>query len=227
MCGRFTVRVEATDLAGLFKVEAVVERPSPSFNASPGKKVPVVLRDEEGRLVLSAFRWGLVPFWAKDPEIGNRLINARSETAAQKPAFRAALKRRRCLMLADGFYEWKLQGGRKIPHHITLTDRPLFAFAGLWEAWKTPEGEILKTCCLLTLEANAFMRPIHHRMPAILDPGDEMAWLDPDLQDPAAVLALVKPYPDGLMAARPVSTLVNNPRNDDPRCVLPLEEKPE
>lgn len=224
MCGRFTSRVDPSGLASLYGAAFQGEGLAPSYNVAPGKRVPVVVL-EEGRRVLRAFVWGLVPFWAKDRAIGNRLINARAETLAEKPAFRQAFRKRRCLILADGFYEWKTAGSRKVPHHIFLPDREVFAFAGLWERWEPPEGEPLLSCAVVTTAANAFMAPIHDRMPVILTPQGEVRWLDP-ASPPEVLRALLAPYA-GPMAARAVSTLVNSPRNDLPDCLLPLEAEEE
>jgi putative SOS response-associated peptidase YedK len=166
-------------------------------------------------------RWGLVPPWAEDQKIGNRLINARAETAAGKPSFRAAFKRRRCLVPADGFYEWQKVGRAKQPYYIRLKDGAPFAFAGLWEHWQGADGEIIESCTLLTTEANDLMRPIHERMPVMLKPEDFGRWLDRDAPAGKALAALLCPYPAEAMTAYPVSAHVNNPRNDGPACVAP------
>ena len=221
MCGRFTVQVGTPDLADLFGAVPVGESLKPSFNAAPGHLVPVVIREGDG-LCLSSFKWGLIPSWAKDPAIGNKLINARAETVAEKPSFRQAFMKRRCLILADGFFEWKSEGGRKVPYHITLTDRSVFAFAGLWERWRPEKGEEIRSCVIITTAANDFMRPIHHRMPVILPAGSEGAWLDPNQRDRQALLELLVPYPSSAMRAVVVSTLVNSPRNNSPQCLLPM-----
>ena len=158
------------------------------------------------------------------PSIGQRLINARSETAARKPSFRSAIRYRRCLVPADGFYEWKKQGGGKQPHHITLADNSLFAFAGLWEHWQSGGGEEIESCTILTTTPNELMRTIHNRMPVMLAPEDHAGWLDPNKQDASEVVELLRPFPAELMMARPVGTYVNNPRNEGPRC---LETRPD
>jgi putative SOS response-associated peptidase YedK len=223
MCGRFTVNCSPVDVGALFGVTETLHPAETSFNVAPGQGVPVVWDDGSGRR-LDAFRWGLIPSWAKDPSIGNRLINARAETVAEKPAFRQAFLRRRCLILADGFYEWKAQGGRKVPFHITVKGQPVFPFAGLWEIWAPEDGEAVRSCCIVTTAANDFMREIHERMPVILDPAGYGPWLDPKNRDAAALLALLKPFPSGMMRAHPVSTRVNSPKNNDPACILPLGE---
>jgi putative SOS response-associated peptidase YedK len=165
-------------------------------------------------------RWGLVPSWAEDPSIGNRMINARSETAAGKPSFRAAMKSRRCLVPADGFYEWKVVDGGKQPMHVRRRDRAVFAFAGLWEVW-TKGAEPLETFTILTTGPNDVLRPIHDRMPVILAKDDWPLWLDPDGKDAAAVAPLLRPCPGDGWEAVPVSRFVNNPRNEGPGCLEP------
>jgi putative SOS response-associated peptidase YedK len=169
-------------------------------------------------------RWGLVPCWAKDVRIGNQLLNARAETAAEKPAFRSALRRRRCLIPADGFYEWQRRDGAKQPFCFRLRGDHVFAFAGLWEHWQDPAGNPLETCTILTTQANDLVRPIHERMPVILPSLHFAEWLSPDLQDPGRLLALLGPCPAEDMRAYPVSAWVSNPRHEDARCLAPLGE---
>jgi putative SOS response-associated peptidase YedK len=217
------LKTPADVLAETFGLGAVPEL-APRYNIAPTQEVAALRRaegEEEPRLDL--LRWGLVPFWAKEPSIGSRMINARGETVASKPAFRAALRRRRCLILADGFYEWKKTGGAKQPFHIRLREDRPFAFAGLWERWEGPECESLRSCAIVTTEPNEMLAEVHDRMPVILPLEDHALWLDPAEQDPARVLPLIRSYPAGEMEAFPVSTWVNSPRNDDPRCVEPLE----
>jgi putative SOS response-associated peptidase YedK len=172
----------------------------------------------EGDRVIQLLRWGLVPFWAKDPSIGSQMINARAETLAEKPAFRNALKKRRCLVLADGFYEWKKAPTGKIPMRITLASGEPFAFAGLWENWDTPDGDVLRTFTIVTTTPNALLEPIHNRMPVILRPEHEPLWMD-NAADPAAWLDVLRPYPAELMTAYPVSKRVNFVGNDDPEVL--------
>lgn len=167
-------------------------------------------------------KWGLVPSWAKDPSIGNKLINARGETVAEKPAFRKAFKLQRCLVLADGFYEWKREGNIKRPYYIRFKDHRRFAFAGLWERWEKHEVDPLETCTLITTGPNAVMETIHHRMPVILASKHYVEWLDPSLQAIGRVNEMLRPFPPEEMEAYPVSQLVNNPRNDRPECVNPI-----
>lgn len=222
MCGRFTTQRGTREMAELFGAAPTGESLSPSYNVAPAQLVQTVIMKDGARTLLP-MRWGLIPSWAKDAAIGNNLINARAETVAEKPSFRKAFRERRCLILADGFYEWKSEGGRKRPWHIRLTDREVFAFAGLWECWVPPEGEPVLSCAIITVEANAFMKTIHARMPAILPPEDEAAWLDPSQRDPAALLGLLRPYPSDAMRGQEVSTFVNRPANNSPQCLLPLE----
>jgi putative SOS response-associated peptidase YedK len=209
-----------------FRVPEVPELPL-RYNVAPTQPVGVVRqRDHERSFRL--VRWGLVPFWADDPKIGSRLINARADTIATKPAFRAAFKERRCLVVADGFYEWQTVDGKKQPFLIHRADDHPFGFAGLWERWRSPEGAPLETCTIVTTDANDLMRPIHDRMPVILKPGDFERWLDPEADPGEALQALLRPYADGDLVATPVGTRVNNARNDGPECAAALEEgKPE
>jgi putative SOS response-associated peptidase YedK len=246
MCGRFTLRAPASVVAEQF---ALFELPpfTPRFNIAPSQPVPVVrLAPGKGdsHLLCEApfgpfrqdvavtfsgrelvwLRWGLIPSWAKDPAIGNRLINARAETAAEKPAFRAALRRRRCLVAADGFYEWQRTGKRKQPYFIRMRDDRPFAFAGLWESWEGPDCSQIESCTLLTTEANELMRPIHDRMPVILPAQHYEQWLDRTVEKPEQLLPLFRAYPAGEMTAEPVSTFVNSPANEGPECIEPGEQ---
>ncbi len=228
MCGRFTLTTSVRELANLFHATDVeVPAAQPQFNIPPSAQVLAVRRlpGHEGRQLLP-LRWGLIPFWAKDPGIGNRLINARVETAADKPAFRDAFRNRRCLVLADGFFEWKKKAGKKEPYLMRMRDGKPFAFAGLWERWHDEEKHNLETCTILTTDANPLVRPLHDRMPVILEAGAYEPWLDPDLHERDKLVPLLHPYPASEMVAYPVSALVNNPRNDDARCVEPIESGP-
>ncbi len=223
MCGRFTLRAPAGVVAeefGLLGVEPL----RPRYNIAPTQPVAAIRRSPKSADAprqLAMLRWGLVPSWATDPQIGNRLINARAETVAEKPAFRAALRRRRCLVAADGFFEWRGVGAARQHYFIHLVDDRPFGFAGLWELWEGPDHTVLETCALITTEANARVASIHDRMPVILSPDEYALWLDPAMQDPKQLLPLLRPYPSDAMAAHPVSTYVNNPRHDDARCVAP------
>jgi putative SOS response-associated peptidase YedK len=219
MCGRFTLHHTADEIASQFGVQQTLFPLQPRYNIAPSQPVAVVL-EAAGARCLDAYRWGLVPFWAKDPRIGSRMINARAETLAEKPSFRAALVRRRCLIPADGFYEWKKEGKARRPYHIRLRDGAPFAFAGLYEEWQAPDGAPLRTCAIITVEPNGLMAAIHNRMPAILGADARAAWMDPALKNPQDLLQLLTPYPDGEMEAYPVSTRVNVPTFDDPACIL-------
>jgi putative SOS response-associated peptidase YedK len=216
MCGRFTLRTPARDLVEVFELLRDPEV-SPRYNIAPTQNIAVVRQDGKNRQ-LSLMRWGLVPAWSKDPQAGPPLINARSETVATKPSFRTAFKRRRCLIPADGFYEWQKQADAKtkIPHYIRMAkDRP-FAFAGLWEFWH----DELESCTIVTTEANELMRPLHDRMPVILSEEQYDRWLDPKNENVAELESLLRPYPPNEMTAFPISTLVNSPRNESPECIL-------
>jgi putative SOS response-associated peptidase YedK len=195
--------------------------PEPRYNIAPTQSVAAV-RAPSGidKREFAFLRWGLVPSWADDPAIGNRLINARSDSVATKPSFRSAFKHRRCLVLADGFYEWQKLGSKKQPHYFSLRDGKPFAFAGLWERWEK-SGTPVESCTILTTEANDVLRPVHERMPVILEPKDYDLWLDPSPQKPELLQGLLRPYSAGEMTGFPVSPLVNNPRINSPRCIEP------
>jgi putative SOS response-associated peptidase YedK len=171
---------------------------------------------------MKQMRWGLIPSWAKDPSIGNRMINARAETIAEKPAFRAALKKRRCLIPADGFFEWQKLGNVKQPVRIVLKSRQPFGFAGLWEQWVAPDGEGILSCTIITTEANELLKPIHDRMPVILMQDVEAVWLDPKIQETEKLLPLLRQYPPEQMEFYPVSREVNSPAHDTPDCIVPI-----
>jgi putative SOS response-associated peptidase YedK len=227
MCGRFTLRAPASVIAEQFTVFDVAPLTA-RFNIAPTQPVPVI-RMRTGAFAgtggreLVWLRWGLVPSWAKDPAIGNRLINARAESAAEKPAFRTAMRRRRCLVAADGFYEWQKTGRARQPYFIRFRDDRPFAFAGLWEAWEGADHSMLETCTLLTTEANDLLRPIHDRMPVILPPESCSHWLDPSVEDPRQLARLLVPYATEPMEAYRVGTAVNSPSHETPRCIEPAE----
>ncbi len=221
MCGRFTLSTPTANLAKLFDLDSVPNL-EPRYNIAPTQAVLAVRSTREGLgRELALMRWGLIPSWSKDPAIGSSLINARSETVAEKPSFRTAFKRRRCLIPADGFFEWQKQERAKQPYFIGLADRQPFAFAGLWEHWEGADGSVLDTCTILTTTANATIRPLHDRMPVILDPADYTTWLDAATH-PDYLFHLLHPYPAEAMITYPVSTLVNNVANDVPACIQPL-----
>ncbi len=220
MCGRYTLTKDHQELEGRFDFKASSFDWVPRYNIAPGQPVPAVISNRERHAEL--LHWGLIPFWAKDRKIGNRMINARAETVADRPSFRRAFRHRRCLVLADGFYEWKKVGRRKAPVRIGLKSGEAFAFAGLWEVWRSSSMEEVRSCAIITTTANALMEPIHDRMPVILSPKAEGRWLDASVEDPAELAGLLLPYPPEAMDAYPVSTLVNSPRNDTPECIRPL-----
>jgi putative SOS response-associated peptidase YedK len=226
MCGRFERVTPIKILATLFDcLEAPPETPT-HYNVAPTQPAAVVrvLRaaPDTGQREMTIMRWGLIPSWADDPAIGNRLINARSETAAEKQSFRAALNQRRCLVPVDGFYEWRPTGGKtKQPYLIRLKNGQPFALAGLWETWTSPDGELVESFTILTTDANEVLRPIHDRMPVIIAPEDYDCWLD-KATAPEDVQSMLRQYPAEGMESFPVNTLVNNPRNESPKCVEPM-----
>ena len=223
MCGRFTLTVDPDELQDAFPGLTLPadHPPTPRYNIAPSQPVAVITNN--GKNTLEFFRWGLIPSWAKDPAIGNRLINARAETLADKPSFRTAFKRRRCLIPADGFYEWRKDPGGKTPMYIRLKSGDPFAFAGLWEAWHSAEDETLLTCTIITTTPNSLMEKIHDRMPVILKPDAYDRWLDPAEQEPGKLSGLLKPYPASHMTAYAVSKRVNKPENDSPELVVPAK----
>ncbi|MFC1936234.1 SOS response-associated peptidase [Chloroflexota bacterium] len=224
MCGRFTLTVDANTIQQTFPWLTLPDSTlTPRYNIAPNQPIAVVPND--GQNNLDFFIWGLIPSWAKDPKIGSRLINARSETLREKPSFRSAYKRRRCLVIADGFYEWVKQPGEKskIPHYIQMESKEPFAFAGLWEIWHAPDGSVLKTANIITTEPNALIAKLHNRMPVILPKGAYQPWLDPEEADPPSLQHWLKPYPVEEMMHFPVSRTINSPANDSPDCIQPLQ----
>jgi putative SOS response-associated peptidase YedK len=220
MCGRFTQTQSAQAIANAFQLSAL-PLSEPRYNIAPTQPIAIIRATQAEPRKFDLVRWGLVPFWAKDMSIGARMINARAETVAEKPAFRAALRYRRCLIPADGFYEWQKQDKHKQPFYIRLTEHHLFAFAGLWESWQSSDGSELETCTILTTSANTFMQRIHDRMPVILHSQDHDQWLDPAQQTAAKLQPLLQSYPDDQMSAYPVSTLVNKASSDRRECLQP------
>ncbi len=233
MCGRFGLSHTWAEMLAAYALVSAPLNLQARFNIAPTQPVFAITVSHAGGgggNAATHFQWGLVPSWAKDPAMGVKMINARAETVAEKPAFRAPFRRRRCLIPASGFYEWqnrpgeKGRGGPKQPFWITAADGGLLTFAGLWESWLSPEGSELRTCAIITTDANDALSPIHHRMPVILAPGDYDAWLDVrDETATAAASALLRPAPDELTTAWPVSTRVNNVRNDDAHLTEALE----
>ena len=246
MCARYTLRCGAAAVGSLFDLDEVLEF-APRYNIAPTQDVPGVVANAHGTRVLRTYRWGLIPRWADDLGIGQRMINARSESLQERPAFRDAFRQRRCLLPADGFYEWveeevaravpsdpqaSLFGDAqepavikttvvKQPYHIRRLDGRPFAFAGLWDAWTSPEGHAVESCTVVTTEPNDLLRPIHDRMPVILSPDAFDLWLDPEFEEAEALNALLVPCDPEGWEANAVSPMVGNPRNEDPRCLDP------
>ena len=222
MCGRFTLTVDPAELLDEFGDYTFPPQFAPRFNIAPSQ--PVLAISNDGSNLADFFVWGLIPVWAKDPSIGNRMINARGETLAEKPSFRGSFKYKRCLILADGFYEWKEQPGSKIktPYFIHMKNRQPFAFAGLWDEWHSSEGSQIRTCTIITISPNELMKSLHNRMPVILTRDSYGQWLSKTPQTPENLSPLIKPFPSDEMTAYPVSTLVNNPKNDRAECVVPV-----
>lgn len=230
MCGRYTLSADAGSLWQELDLEgtpADLEGMPPRYNIAPTQQVPVVVDRAPRKLV--ALRWGLVPFWAKDPSIGSRMINARAESVADKPAFKRLFASRRCLVAADGFYEWRRDGEgkkpKKTPVHIRLASGRPFTFAGLWDAWKQPDGTPLRTFTIITTRASASIAHIHDRMPVIVSPDDRRRWLDREA-DPEDLHGLLGPHPPEELVHWEVSTVVNAPANDVPECIEPVTEEP-
>ena len=228
MCGRFTVKAPPEEIEAAFELFREPEW-EPRYNIAPSQPVGAV-RLVNGQRAWTLFRWGLIPSWAKDEKIGYRMINARGETIHEKTSFCAAFKRRRCLIVADGFYEWQRSGSSgksgtksKQPFHIRRTDQQMFAFAGLWECWTPPDGSELESCTIVTAEANELLAPIHDRMPVILSPDEYDLWLDPEI-DAEALRQLLDPHPAADFEIYPVSTDVNNARTERPGLDLRLKE---
>ena len=217
MCGRYTLIADLGDLAQRFEFDGTDLSYDPGYNIAPTESV-LTVTNFDGREA-AHMRWGLIPFWAKDPKIGARMINARAETVAGKPAFRNAMKRRRCLVLADGYYEWQKTPAGKRPYRIILKSGEPFAMAGLWETWKDPQGNVVPSCTIITTAANDFLAPIHNRMPVILPRESEEMWLESELEDAASLTGILAPYPEECMDAYEVSTIVNYARNDGPEVI--------
>lgn len=221
MCGRFTLFADYNDIIDRFNIEAAIQEElyHPSYNIAPSNSVLSVINDGTKNR-LGFLRWGLVPPWAKDEKIGYKLINARAETLIEKPSFRDAFKKRRCLVIADSFYEWKRsQDKPKTPMRIKLKSNELFAMAGLWERWKSPAGKTIYSCTVITTAPNELMKDIHDRMPVILKPEDEKVWLNPAINDINPLNHLLKSLPEEMMEAYEVSSLVNSPKNNSPNLI--------
>ena len=211
MCGRFSISKEKDEIEDRFEIHIDPAMFTKNYNAAPSQILPIITNQDTEQA--SFHKWGLIPKWAKDETIGNKLINARGETLTEKPSFRDAAEKRRCLVITDGFYEWQRSGGEKQPYRITLADESLFTFAGLWESWSAPNGRDVRTFTIITTEPNGLMKPIHKRMPVMLTPENERVWIsDEPLEE---VLHLLKPYDEKEMNAYPVSSRVNSPKNND------------
>ena len=222
MCGRFTLFEADKVLSKEFGVSGVPPL-SPRYNIAPSQPIAAVRTPHTGAgRELALLRWGLIPSWSKDPAIGNRLINARAETVQEKPSFLNAFRRHRCLIPTNGFYEWQRQERGKQPYFVRMRDERIFAFAGLWDRWESPDGGVIETCAILTTAANAVLTPIHDRMPVILPQAEYARWLDPTLKDPDELSPLLVPFPPEGMLAIPVSPRVNAPSTDDEKCIAPL-----
>ena len=218
MCGRLSIATASDVLRIRFNVR-ITEDLQPRYNAAPTQNLPVILNDEPGTIKMC--RWGLIPYWAKDQKIGNRLINARAETLLEKPSFRNPFKKNRCLVLADGFYEWEKTADAKKPYRITMKNNEPFALAGIWDLWTTPEGEDIRSFSIITTEPNELMKDLHNRMPAILKKENEKRWLQGI--DSSEAQKMLEPYPGNDLTAYPVSSLVNSPRNDTEDVIQPLQ----
>lgn len=221
MCGRFTLKASPQEIAQLMPGLKADRWQAPRYNIAPSQQVATVLNDGNMEVVLT--RWGLIPSWAKDPEIGNRTINARAETLLEKPSFRTPFQRQRCLILADGFYEWKHVPGqtKRVPFYFRLKSGKPFAFAGLWDRWKDPNGNLIITSAIITTRPNRVVSAVHHRMPAILLPEHYQIWLSETTPPIEILKSCLEPYPEDQMECYRVSTAVNNPAVDSPRCIEP------
>ncbi len=211
MCGRFALKAPPSELISRFELDECADF-GPHFNIPPGTDIPVIRQSPEGKRVLHLLHWGLVPHWAKDPSIGAKLNNARGESVAEKPSFREAFKRRRCLVPASGFYEWKAEGKIKQPYYVSLKSGEMMAMGGLWESWKVPDGNLLRTVCIITTGPNKLMEPIHDRMPVIIRPENWQEWLSAPAEE---VGQLIHPYQAEEMQAWPVSRRVSKTQDDD------------
>lgn len=219
MCGRFSLsKTDEFDERFAIAKDFLPEEIEISYNIAPSQQILSVINDGKQRR-MGHLRWGLIPHWAKDEKIGYKLINARAESLAEKPSFKKPFQTQRCLIVADGFYEWKKAGSKKQPYRMTVKDEELFAFAGLWEKWISPSGEPVFSCTIITTEANSMMQDIHHRMPVILNRDDEAAWLDPKQTEASELQQLLRPFPSEQMRIYPVSQAVNSPKNNGPDLI--------
>lgn len=222
MCGRFTLASGIEIIATRFNVPSQHRlHVEPRYNIAPSQLILTIVNDGKDNR-LGYLKWGLIPPWSKDPKVGYKMINARAETLNEKPSFRQAYKKRRCLIIADSFYEWKREGATKIPKRITLNSGELFAMAGLWEIWRSENGEEIKSCTIITTKPNKLMEKIHDRMPVIISQGEEKMWLDSSVEDTDILNELLDPYPAEKMEAYTVSSTVNSPKNDGPGLIQPV-----
>ena len=221
MCGRFTASFEFREIKLLFNLQRDIPLLSPRYNIAPSQEVPVIVQ-EDGVNELKPMKWGLVPSWSPDLAIGNNMINARAETITEKPSYRRLVESKRCLIPADGFYEWRREGNGKVPVWFHLKKKQPFAFAGLWDMWRDVDGDVLHTFTIITTVPNALLRRIHNRMPVIFDALQAKQWLDPRLSTrPADIAAVLAPFPSELMQAHDVSPIVNKPEYDSADCIVP------
>lgn len=228
MCGRFSLAIETKELADYLYEEYsitdyAIDFVLPRYNIAPQQEVVAVISDGT-KFRAGTLKWGLLPHFAQDEAIGSRMINARAETLSEKSAFKSLLSQKRCIILADGFYEWKKVGNERLPHRFILKNQKIFAFAGLWSHYLRSDGSKLFTCTIITTQANRIMEPIHERMPVILTKEAQKIWLNPQIKDPKLLTSILTPFSAMLMDQYPVSSLVNNARNEDPTCILPLSD---
>lgn len=222
MCGRYTLHTPPKQISVHFQLQQS-QKIAPRFNIAPSQEVSIIRGDSQHR-ELAMVRWGLIPSWAKEKKSRYSMINARAETITTKPAFRGAFKHRRCLIPADGFYEWKTTAtGNKQPYYICYRNSELFAFAGLWERWEGEQGKFIDSCTIIVTDANELIQPIHDRMPVVLEPADYETWLNPDNKNVSILASLLKPNPSEKMESYPVSLQVNSPKNENPECIVPLK----
>jgi putative SOS response-associated peptidase YedK len=222
MCGRFTLQIPPELLAEIFRLSDIPVFPA-RYNIAPSQKLAVIRQIGDGQNRLDFMRWGLIPSWAEDQAIGYKLINARAETVHEKHSFRHAIRYRRCLIPASGFFVWLEEGKAKKPLYVHMKDGSPMVFAGLWESWKSPEKEVVESCTILTTASNSLIAPLHERMPVILHQQEFNLWLDRETTDPEKLKPLYQPYPADLMEMWPVSSMVNSPRNDSPECITPTD----
>lgn len=222
MCGRYSI-IKVEEIPERFSIEQMSIEFEPSYNVAPTQNVPVIIRTDKNYLKM--FKWGLIPSGAKDSSIAHKMINARAETVDVKPSFKYSFKRKRCLILADGFYEWKREGNKKIPYRITLKDEKVFAFAGLWDSWLATSGHTINSCTIITTIPNEIIKPIHNRMPVILPKNQEEQWLDTSISDVESIKSLLKPLPAELMNVYEISSLINSPRNNNPELIAKVVNK--